>query len=367
MNGARFLRTFGTAAVALLCAATILLALQFSAGLNALARISANNLAFVGSSAVVELLRVRSALSHPTDANELRLRADLFASRVRLLSEGDFKTFADLQIGGPDLVAELLDLSGRIRDATMALEPALDGFEEELRRLERPLIHMASRANQAGGDRIGQKRSELQELFTLLVVVAGASIVLVIVLLARLFLDHRALRRRNTELRQAKDRYHDLAHRDHLTGIANRASFMREAAVQTLPTIAVIDLDGFKEVNDRFGHATGDEVLAAVAHRMVQIVGDRGLVARIGGDEFAILSQMDERYFPALVDRVAEEIRLPFHTQAGLATIGASTGLSRIRDGEDILALIARADEAMYRAKRSRRLRRITGEADAAA
>lgn len=354
MRPATALRIFGAVVVVLLCTATAVLAVQFSAGLGALARISSNNLAFVGSSAVVEMLRVRAALSNETDGTELRLRADIFASRARLLSEGEFRVFASLQEGGDELVAELLDLSGRIQDAVATgVQPP--GLRDELRRMERPLMHLASRANQAGGERIGQKREQLQDFFTQLVAVAGISIVLVVVLLTRFLLDQRLLVRKNRELRRAKDKYHDLAHRDHLTGIANRASFLCEVEARDRPTIAIIDLDGFKAVNDRCGHAAGDAVLAEVSRRMVEVVGERGLVARIGGDEFAILSFMDEQSFPALVDRAAEAVRMPFRTASGVATIGASVGIARRREDEDVLALVARADMQMYRMKNARR------------
>jgi diguanylate cyclase (GGDEF)-like protein len=115
--------------------------------------------------------------------------------------------------------------------------------------------------------------------------------------------------------------------------------------------VLLLDLDRFKPVNDRFGHAAGDAVLAAAAARMRAAVRNADLVARVGGDEFAVL-------LPDCDDpgRVAEKLLAtlsePTEFQGVAVTIGASIGISRApRDGASTAELLRAADRALYRAK----------------
>ena len=101
---------------------------------------------------------------------------------------------------------------------------------------------------------------------------------------------HVELERRNAELRTAQRALHDLAFTDALCGVPNRAAFLD--AIVTPPatgTVAMIDLDGLKAINDRFGHAAGDAALEMTARCLRDARGSRGTVYRIGGDEFAAI------------------------------------------------------------------------------
>jgi diguanylate cyclase (GGDEF)-like protein len=155
------------------------------------------------------------------------------------------------------------------------------------------------------------------------------------------------------------------AERDPLTGIANRRGFERElkraaAYLQRYGGNAVLvylDLDGFKPVNDRHGHAAGDAVLKAVAAALVTAVRASDMVARIGGDEFAVLLwNLSAR--DAGNKGEALECAVAAATVAwGDATlsVGAAAGVAELAAGEAIVELIARADAAMYVRKRTRR------------
>jgi diguanylate cyclase (GGDEF)-like protein len=122
--------------------------------------------------------------------------------------------------------------------------------------------------------------------------------------------------------------------------------------------IHFLDLDGFKDVNDTFGHAAGDAVLVEVAVRLRSAVRESDTVSRIGGDEFVVLqSQIED---PGDAERLADRLRASFEVPIGFGErqvrIGTSIGTSRFpRDGREVHTLMVRADQELYRAKERRR------------
>ena len=153
-----------------------------------------------------------------------------------------------------------------------------------------------------------------------------------------------------------------LAMTDYLTGIANRAEFDRtlEAemahATRTAETFSVLylDLDGFKLVNDSFGHAAGDEVLCEVARRLSQQVRTEDELARFGGDEFGvILRDASEDSAHKLAERIAEAVSEPIMLSSGeMTAVGVSAGIATYADAIDTAtALLAEADRDLYQAK----------------
>lgn len=149
------------------------------------------------------------------------------------------------------------------------------------------------------------------------------------------------------------------ARHDPLTGLPNRRAFHQiGAALLADPTrahvvAAVLDLDGFKQVNDRYGHAVGDEVLITIARRFATFAGP-DLVARLGGDEFAGLlhcSRIDERSLQETGRRLAAILAGPVPVTGGTVVVTSSVGLTPVNATSDLDELLRRADEAMYRAK----------------
>ncbi|SDS36362.1 GGDEF domain-containing protein [Actinoplanes derwentensis] len=166
----------------------------------------------------------------------------------------------------------------------------------------------------------------------------------------------RDLHRVVAELRRSEEQLRHLAYHDPLTGAANRALFLeRTEARATGPfTVLYLDLDGFKPVNDRFGHAAGDTLLVEVVHRLRAETRNTDLVARLGGDEFAILLAPGTTTDDAehLQSRLSARMIAPFLIDGHPVTIGASIGTaSRDSDTDDTATVLRRADEAMYRAK----------------
>ncbi|HEX8631510.1 MAG TPA: EAL domain-containing protein [Catenuloplanes sp.] len=164
-----------------------------------------------------------------------------------------------------------------------------------------------------------------------------------------------------TEARELQNRLRHEATHDSLTGLANRTLFAErigaalESAAGTGVAVALVDLDGFKAVNDTFGHAVGDVLLIAVARRLSGCVGPSDLVARLGGDEFAVLINDPS---PATVDavlaRLHRELAEPVRTEGPDLLVGASIGVAYSLADEPPDRLLHRADIAMY-ASKSRR------------
>jgi diguanylate cyclase (GGDEF)-like protein len=154
------------------------------------------------------------------------------------------------------------------------------------------------------------------------------------------------------------------AFHDGLTGLANRTLFRdrMDRAVTVARRdgdrigVLVIDLDGFKAVNDTLGHHAGDAVLRAVARRLRAIVRDADTVARLGGDEFAVLMETgaDRAGIAAVATKVAQALDLPFTVEGCAFDLGASIGAALYPDdGDDADAVLRHADRAMYRVKRA--------------
>jgi diguanylate cyclase (GGDEF)-like protein len=160
------------------------------------------------------------------------------------------------------------------------------------------------------------------------------------------------LDRRNGELR----RWADL---DTLTGVANRGCFdrwLRELEPQPELGVIAVDLDRFKPVNDAHGHAVGDRVLAQVARRIATSVRATDLVARVGGDEFAVLcAGVDDELLAEIAERIERRVTEPITEGRITVSVGASTGVAMRGVDEPLRATVERADTACYAVKATRR------------
>lgn len=174
-----------------------------------------------------------------------------------------------------------------------------------------------------------------------------------------------------TEHRQAREDLLELnkqlqqqATHDMLTGLPNRRLFI-DRLEQALAHarrfggrvgMLFIDLDGFKDINDRFGHKSGDEALVLIAKRIKMLLREVDSAARLGGDEFGIvLPDIALLEDAELVGKkVLQEVRRPFSLRSISCTLGASVGIAIYPDlGETADELISRADKAMYQIKKS--------------
>jgi diguanylate cyclase (GGDEF)-like protein len=165
-----------------------------------------------------------------------------------------------------------------------------------------------------------------------------------------------------TERRQSEAKILHLARHDPLTGLPNRRDLyerleqlLAKPASGAAPEVALmyLDLDGFKQVNDRLGHHAGDEVLTAVAGRLKGMLWTGEFVARLGGDEFAlVLEDGTSAACEALAPRIIRELAKPYMLSTGEGiSIGTSIGIAFAKSGESIEQLLKRADVALYDAK----------------
>ena len=165
-----------------------------------------------------------------------------------------------------------------------------------------------------------------------------------------------------TEVRKNQERLTNLANMDVLSGLPNR-SRVRQLLGEALSAsqsghcpcaIMFLDLDGFKPVNDTFGHPKGDAVLKSVSQRLVKEVGELGHVGRMGGDEFAIVIRdaQSRKKVEDLARRIISAVAEPYHIDKAEIRIGVSIGCAfGPIDGQSVDDLIQKADLALYQAK----------------
>jgi len=165
------------------------------------------------------------------------------------------------------------------------------------------------------------------------------------------------------ESRHRANQLSHLAMTDYLTGLANRVQFEKTLNAEIahskrtgeLFTVFYMDLDDFKLVNDNLGHAAGDEVLCEVSRRMMKQIRAEDLLARIGGDEFALFMRQSEGdTVESLAKRIAEVVSAPITLTSGKnVSVGISVGIAKFTEAVDSMnTLLAQADQALYKIKR---------------
>ncbi len=255
-------------------------------------------------------------------------------------------------------------------------ERVADGFE-------RLLSDISDSANRAGAQTERYSHA-LEHLRGSLPVAAGGPVAEVLEHTAAMAkaVDHlraelAASQREIRDLRAEVHRVRNDSLVDALTGLANRRSFDERLATLLLDAsisssassplcLALVDIDHFKRINDTYGHTFGDEVLKAVARSLSGIVGDDGVVARIGGEEFAILMPaMQVPQAKELAERARSAIassRIRRSDGATLEHITVSLGVARALSNQSPASLLESADAALYRSKQEGRDRVTVAE-----
>ena len=216
-----------------------------------------------------------------------------------------------------------------------------------------------------------------QDIAWLLFGVAGITVIYALLqwrtrqLSAQRNMLERRVQARTLELHEANARLMELSYKDALTGLANRRRLLealdqvhveREGRARVTPTALIfVDVDHFKDYNDRFGHPAGDEALRGVARMMRACAPEQALVARYGGEEFACLvANLDAQQALALAERIraavaACDIPVPGEDFHNRVTISAGVAAHVLRSADDAHRLLRSADVALYQAKRDGR------------
>ncbi|MGH8868928.1 MAG: putative bifunctional diguanylate cyclase/phosphodiesterase [Actinomycetes bacterium] len=177
-------------------------------------------------------------------------------------------------------------------------------------------------------------------------------------LCARLLSGYR--RRTDATMRSAIETTTREARTDQLTGLVNRRGLLEEmehhdGARDHQPTVLVLDLDGFKDVNDSFGHLVGDRLLVQVAQRLRGCVRSDDMLARLGGDEFAVLLlDASPDIGEHTAGRITEALNSPFVIEGVTLDLEASVGIATAEPGQSLSVVVQHADVAMYAAKQHR-------------
>jgi diguanylate cyclase (GGDEF)-like protein len=170
-----------------------------------------------------------------------------------------------------------------------------------------------------------------------------------------------AMLHERVRLERERDELLAAALSDPLTGLDNRRSLLSRADYEIVRhlrdrrsfALVMIDLDGFKALNDRFGHDAGDELLCDVADALIAGLRAQDTVARLGGDEFCVLApQTDRAGTPPLAARITRAVA---QASAGVETVRASVGVALFpQDGRSVAELMRAADQRLFAAKRAR-------------
>jgi diguanylate cyclase (GGDEF)-like protein len=206
-------------------------------------------------------------------------------------------------------------------------------------------------------------RFETESLAVLQTLVLGAAVVVLIVTGRNTFIRKHDVRTR-FELKKAHDAMELLSLQDHLTGAWNRryldknfAALAQQCAAKKEPVhIAILDIDDFKGINDRFGHQVGDDILLTVAETFMSILDQHGQLVRLGGDEFLITYCGDN--LDAVIDSAVLKLQQGSFTSdlVGDGTVTLSAGIASTKAGElaDLESMYRQADLALYSAKQDR-------------
>jgi diguanylate cyclase (GGDEF)-like protein len=319
-----------------------------------------------------EAQRLLHALDHyalggpEVSHSDLLDRLDIFWSRLPLLIRGEDSAIITRVTDAETLVPEILSKLERAELTLQSLTPenreAYAAARKQLAEFQEPLHQLSLKVDHALGQYQFLLQSHMSNLYSshiiYLIGILGSSAVFIFLL----FVESSRTRRLLAVALEARAHVAHLAHHDALTGLPNRVLFqdrLQQAVARAGRDggrIAVhwLDLDGFKEVNDRYGHDIGDSVLVSVAQRMLSCLRRSDTLARLGGDEFAVVQVGldDTRGAAQLAERVLHTFEEPLALNGRQLRVSASLGVALFPDdGEETAQLLRNADTALYKAK----------------
>lgn len=294
----------------------------------------------------VELLRLQLSFREAGSSrnlDEVSLRLSILRSRLKIFSS--HQSTVDAQ------QMELIDELKKVVDGLAPLtavpysQAALDGAVSRLEPFISQILRLSSTSHAVLGDKIQRSQRELSAVFAILCFVTMTFVAFGAALLGLVF-------RQNSRLAR-------VLRIDPLTGVANRIGFSASIAEKSRveQAMIILDVDHFKTINDTLGHASGDRILVELSHRLATVCSGATVVARIGGDEFAVLYTGPDAAQKAVEcsERILLEVRAPFEIDGRTVRSGVSLGISTTMSGSDASTLFSNADTALYEAKKAGR------------
>lgn len=348
---------------------------------NALQTFARYNDSWAVSQMLSEYMRLEHRLSayaldmDDISRDEARLRLDIMLSRLETLQQGALHTLIQ---SAPERRELITNLQNILEQLDQGLEKfgsqAIRAILQSMNALDPSMTSLAATAVAFDVGVIDDAQTELRQLHLIYTGLAGGlilcGIILVIMLLHHNSLlqgAHRRmqdltgeLRETSGELQSQNSRLAHVAHHDALTGLPNRILFrqnletrLQEARAQgPSAIILLLDLDGFKDVNDTLGHDVGDTLLQSVAGRLTDLCHNDDLICRLGGDEFAVLTTgLDEREAVDFARHLIKVISFPYHVGGREIKIGTCIGIAMSKSDYDSEELFKHTDLALYEAK----------------
>jgi diguanylate cyclase (GGDEF)-like protein len=335
-----------------------------------LARVSRLDVAWVANKAESEFFRLQHTLlayrlnDGGVTADDVILRFEILQSRFKMLREGDFGVFIKSN-------EETLLVADHLDEIRTAAEPVIYRIEEPgaadqatalLEPIATILPKLVGTANQYVADLITDNHASLSNLHRTFTFMMIGMILCGFGLIAFMKRQNDLLESAHGEVQDLAKNLSHLAHHDALTGLANRVLFRQrlDGDLDKLRThgepltVLYLDLDGFKQVNDKLGHAAGDELLRIIAKRLQNSIRAGDIPARLGGDEFAVLLRdpVSLEIAETISQRIIAGISAPIGLDCQEITIGTSIGIFMAKDPSLSRDEIMRgADKALYQAK----------------